>query len=166
MRYNMGVCNQNFLLGCQGVSPGIWPPPGVAMRLFALAATVAGPESPSRAVSSSVASTSSAVTYSSCRESMMDHALVYITRLSSCSSTRWLWSLEANSEQNAHQWIVAVEQRLYEQRAAWLIKADGHIGTHTLAKNQHGLEVLQVECHIAGFQGVVPIVQKHLMCVH
>ena len=58
------------LPGCQGVSPGICPPaPGVSTLRLAFAATVAGPESPNLAVSSSVASTSSAVTYSSCTPS-------------------------------------------------------------------------------------------------
>ena len=66
----------------------------------------------------------------------------------------------------AYQWVVAVEQGLYEQRVAGLIKADGHVCTQALAQNQHGLEVLQVEGDIAGFKRIMLIVQKDLMCVH
>lgn len=59
-----------------------------------------------------------------------------------------------------------MEHRVHEQGLTGLVKADGHIGAQALAQHQHGLEVLQVEGHVRGLAGVVPVVQKNLSSVH
>ena len=187
----------------QGVSPGTCPAPGVSRRPAALRATVAGPASPTRAVSSSVRQHKlcsqhrflQQITPHLTRQSTPVHTSSQIVTCyqllegAGCqvAEAGGYMSVEGLAQHQHSRSIVPRTQteplrvhpyaghhlrrlrrqvRFHHQRAARLPEADGNIGVERLAQHQHGLEVAQVECDVAGRIRAVLVAQKHLVRVY